>query len=911
MALSLTATFRTGQLATRQPANWRAVSSATANARVQLVSGLLGVHQAQSLVPDLRLHIRALSCSAISNYRVPGGSGASMVGSSVNHSRGYSTKKNPSATLSQSELSRSIEKLGAERDWEGVWKLIDSAWTSTTTEPDTASMQQLIEYALAKKNGRQAVRLAQKLWTITSRNRLAANAVTDEWIDTVLCSAVSLTSGLASSKNHPFVDFTFALFLIDVTPGGPRLDREQSRVLQCANRLLAGNSVRGAAGIRAELNAVTAKYVVPLKTDSGQSVQSAQGPKWTRSCLKHGDKLLYPELKKWYIDAIARFEIPTIKNLSQLLTKAQKHGDHEFWETVVCQDFPKLMSALESTGLAKTDRLFKYYKQSVWSCAISTYASRKEIDKVEWLLELDEMREQDKLTRPFEGVFRLLQVFTETDEHLNMDKAEALIKDVDLPYSETQKSRYIQPENYLKLVWCYRMMVEGYLTVFQQQEELGAAYMTDSGIVKTKERIKFWLEKWKPKASEMNVADIIDPLIPPYRFERVQNRLYRGGYPKPRNFRFLRRQRLKTLVSLIPSDRDTQLSDYCRDENIDRICIPVDSPNENVTLTDEIVSQCLELMTDPSRAPLYIHCLDGSNVTGVVVMCLRKLQLWRVSSLQNEYLRFEQDGEIIPEESEFVETYTGKGLVLPNPTVPWLWPGRSCDDDKLPFKNGVHPVVPQTRIRARGSEICKAEPMCSLSRSATEPSLSECTSGSRNQHAESDTWSSSQLIGSEQQGAELDVLRMCHEQGSKDPEPRPELGALHVSISTSVLPELMPTHADRQTGDRKSRPQSEIHNVLEPVLAALADENALGKRMGALAEHDELSVASTIGHDPTEQAMPRGSDDTSSQTGDALLKLSDATDMPALATDGLRSGEIREIALSTLVQALGIEGLGM
>ncbi|KAJ2426935.1 hypothetical protein GGF47_001977 [Coemansia sp. RSA 2524] len=80
--------------------------------------------------------------------------------------------------------------------------------------------------------------------------------------------------------------------------------------------------------------------------------------------------------------------------------------------------------------------------------------------------------------------------------------------------------------------------------------------------------------------------------------------------------------------------------------------------------------------------------------------------------------------------------------------------------------------------------------------------------------------------------------------------------------------------------------------------------------MGALAEHDELSVASTIGHDSTEQTVPRGSDDTSSQTGDALLKLSDA-DMSALAPDGLRSGEIREIALSILVQALAIEGLGM
>ncbi|KAJ1851714.1 hypothetical protein LPJ76_005921, partial [Coemansia sp. RSA 638] len=43
------------------------------------------------------------------------------------------------------------------------------------------------------------------------------------------------------------------------------------------------------------------------------------------------------------------------------------------------------------------------------------------------------------------------------------------------------------------------MMVDGYLTVFQQQKkQLGAAYMTDSGVVKTKERIKFWFDKLAP-----------------------------------------------------------------------------------------------------------------------------------------------------------------------------------------------------------------------------------------------------------------------------------------------------------------------------------------------------------------------------------------------------------------------------
>ncbi|KAJ2531086.1 hypothetical protein IWW43_003962, partial [Coemansia sp. RSA 1935] len=267
--------------------------------------------------------------------------------------------------MSQSELSRSIEKLGAEHDWEGVWKLIDGALAATTTEPDTASMQQLIEHALAKKNGRQAVKLAQKLSSIISRNRLAANAITDEWIDTVLCSAAQLTSGLAAGKKHPFVDFSVALFSIDVTPNGPKLDREHSRVLRCADRLLAGNSARGAASIKAELNAATAKYVVPLKTNSVQSAQSVKGPKWTHSTEKHGKDLTYPQLKKWYMGAIARFEIPTIKNLVQLLIKAQKHDDHEFWETVISKDFPKLMDAFKFTSLTTTTQLIKYYRRYV------------------------------------------------------------------------------------------------------------------------------------------------------------------------------------------------------------------------------------------------------------------------------------------------------------------------------------------------------------------------------------------------------------------------------------------------------------------------------------------------------------------------------------------------------------------
>ncbi|KAJ2562969.1 hypothetical protein GGH12_002843 [Coemansia sp. RSA 1822] len=450
MALSLTATFRTvnirsAHLAARQPAIWRMASSASANARVQLASVLSSVQQAQPLVSDLRLQIRALSCSSIIGDRVPGDKGASA-----------------------------------------------------------------------------------------SDTPVSATPVSD--------------------------------------PNGNQL---------------------------------------------------AQGQKWTRSSLKHGKELPYPELKKWYIDAIAQFEIPTIANLVQLLNKAQKHGDHEFLDTVIRKDFSKLLGGLKSTGLDKTDRLFKYYKSSVWSCAISSHVSRKEVDKameyfsriinagtfpaptecvallksleakdipfpvlpmklnktasairgmkpaypprsesscrksikvespahrtklraqmglsmlysllqhkqwptdyfygyllvllaraqmiselkhifkvvmpatkrnVERLLELDQLREQDKLPRPFSGVIQMLKVFTGVEEHFDMDKAEALIKATDMSFSETQKLRFIQPGNYHELAMCYKMMVDGYLTVFlKQKEQLGEAYKTDSGAMETKEHIK-------------------------------------------------------------------------------------------------------------------------------------------------------------------------------------------------------------------------------------------------------------------------------------------------------------------------------------------------------------------------------------------------------------------------------------
>ncbi|KAJ2846980.1 protein-tyrosine-phosphatase, partial [Coemansia erecta] len=462
------------------------------------------------------------------------------------------------------------------------------------------------------------------------------------------------------------------------------------------------------------------------------------------------------------------------------------------------------------------------------------------------------------------------------------------------------------------------------------------------------------------------MADIIDPLIPPYRFERVQPGLYRGSYPKPRNHRFLRRQRLKTIVSLIPGDNDNSLTAFCSAEQIDRIIINVQSPSENVTVTEETVSKCLELATSPDRAPVYIHCLDGSNVTGVMVMCLRKLQLWRVASYQNEYLRFEQDGEIIPEESEFVERYAGKSLCLPNPYVDWLWPGRrnmgneSDDVNRLPFKGGIHPIVPLVSLCQRSPKptaICFPDVLPALKRSATGPpamldSLDEDMAGggdsteTQGASKPSTMLESLRILAGDATNGLDGAARITHERtdgtGAKDIKgssgytetaaaQRTEQPAnLHMSQSTGSLLSAgieqgassnpKPSSTEHLSALPSSSDDPKVRSIIDPILAALAANPAapLASFISPAAVA-EASNGDYVGHNrtPGDEAMVGGA---SGNDRGAASMLADSSSSLAIGTMSAEpevqeesrenSTTIKEIALSRLVQALAIEGLG-
>ncbi|KAL9550925.1 hypothetical protein MBANPS3_004499 [Mucor bainieri] len=179
-------------------------------------------------------------------------------------------------------------------------------------------------------------------------------------------------------------------------------------------------------------------------------------------------------------------------------------------------------------------------------------------------------------------------------------------------------------------------------------------------------------------------------LIPPFRFTMVEENLFRGGYPKPRNKRFLKRLRLKTILSLIPDKLMPEMQEFCEENNINLLHLTVDKMKEdNIPLTynktlmalqaskgQAVLIKILQLMIDPENHPLYIHCLDGADVTGLVIACLRKLQMWSISSALGEFVRNLHTSVISSEEFEFVENFKNFEVTIPMTLPLWLWGGQ-------------------------------------------------------------------------------------------------------------------------------------------------------------------------------------------------------------------------------------------
>lgn len=174
-----------------------------------------------------------------------------------------------------------------------------------------------------------------------------------------------------------------------------------------------------------------------------------------------------------------------------------------------------------------------------------------------------------------------------------------------------------------------------------------------------------------------------DPLVPPLRFNIVQPHLYRGGYPRKANFPFLDTLNLTTIISLTPDpitqETDPQLYEFAKEKNITLIHIECAQSGKGkkrgVPMGYTTVLEALKFMIHKQFAPVYLHCLNGGQVTSLVIACLRKLQFWSSIAIFNEFINFTTN--ITVNDRTFVDGFRGEISILPNDKADWLWVGLS------------------------------------------------------------------------------------------------------------------------------------------------------------------------------------------------------------------------------------------
>ncbi|KAI8907038.1 tyrosine phosphatase family-domain-containing protein [Powellomyces hirtus] len=141
----------------------------------------------------------------------------------------------------------------------------------------------------------------------------------------------------------------------------------------------------------------------------------------------------------------------------------------------------------------------------------------------------------------------------------------------------------------------------------------------------------------KPAADD--TAD--DELYPTENFNMIVKGVYRSAFPKKKNFSFLKKLGLKSILTLILEDYPDQNQKFMEENNIQLFQFGVAGNKEPfVDIPEDTICAALTVLLDRRNHPILIHCNKGKHRTGCLVGCLRKLQHWSHTSIFDEYRRF-------------------------------------------------------------------------------------------------------------------------------------------------------------------------------------------------------------------------------------------------------------------------------
>jgi len=112
--------------------------------------------------------------------------------------------------------------------------------------------------------------------------------------------------------------------------------------------------------------------------------------------------------------------------------------------------------------------------------------------------------------------------------------------------------------------------------------------------------------KWAEKIERPGLANL----------HKVSDSLYRGAQPTAEGFRELRKLGVKTVINLRSRHSD---KDLLGDTGLGYVAIETKAYD----VGDEAVVKFLEVVSDKSRAPFFVHCEYGSDRTGTMCAIYR------------------------------------------------------------------------------------------------------------------------------------------------------------------------------------------------------------------------------------------------------------------------------------------------
>ncbi|KAF9101391.1 Tyrosine-protein phosphatase dsp1 [Mortierella sp. GBA35] len=151
-----------------------------------------------------------------------------------------------------------------------------------------------------------------------------------------------------------------------------------------------------------------------------------------------------------------------------------------------------------------------------------------------------------------------------------------------------------------------------------------------------------------------------EDLCPPDNFNMVSTWIYRSSFPKKKNFSFLKKLGLKSILTLILEDYPDQNMKFLKENDVTLFQFGIAGNKEPfVQIPDDKICAALAVLLDRRNHPILIHCNKGKHRTGCLIGCLRKLQQWSHTSIFDEYRRFSHPKSRSMDQ-QFIELFDGR-----------------------------------------------------------------------------------------------------------------------------------------------------------------------------------------------------------------------------------------------------------